>query len=70
MEQQRRRRSIAQRPNIEGLDIGERNVEGSDHLERNAEDTTAGLLEQKSEGNTTENLKLNPGDTNCGGFWT
>ena len=68
--EQRRRRSVAmaQRPNIEELDTGERNVEGSDHLERNSEDTNKGLLEQKAKDNTNENLKQPPGDITCGVF--
>lgn len=61
--EQRRKRSMVERPNLEELDIGERKTESrtSDNLEGNAEGTTTGNFEQKPEHNTiaSDNLERN-----------
>jgi len=66
--EQRRKRSMVERPKVEELDTGERKSEGrtSDNLERNPEETTSGVFEQTAEGNKGEKLKRTAEDTTSG----
>lgn len=64
--EQRRRRSMAQRPNIEDLDTGDREVEGRDGFGRGDENTTNGMLRQETENDATKNLKRDLEDPTCG----